>query len=137
MLLAIAIFVIIYIAIASEKFPRHWVALLGGSMLILFGILSPLEALSYVSWDTIGLLTGMFVLVAILHESGFFLWLAMTAVKRVNYHPASLFVVLIILSAVMSMFMDSITVMLFMAALTLQLCKLLKIDPVPIIIAEV
>ena len=137
MIFALLIFVLAYIAIASEKFPRHWIALIGGGLLVLFGVLSPLEAFSYISWETLGLVTGMFVLVSILHQAGFFSWLALTAVRKVNYHPASLFAVLIVLAAVMAMFMGSITVMLFLAALTLQLCGLLKLDPVPLIIAEV
>jgi Na+/H+ antiporter NhaD/arsenite permease-like protein len=136
-ILAILVFVLAYIAIASEKFPRHWVALLGGALLILFGVLTPAEALTYISWETLGLVAGMFTLVAILVQAGFFTWLAMTSLRKVNYHPASLFVILIILATVMAMFMDSITVMLFLSALTLQLCLLLKLDPVPLIIAEV
>lgn len=137
MVLAIVVFVLAYVAIASEKFPRHWVSLLGGALLILFGILTPEDALSYISWETLGLLAGMFVLVSILVQAGFFSWLAMTSLRKVNYHPASLFVILIILAAVMAMFMDSITVMLFLSALTVQLCRLLKLDPVPLIVAEV
>ncbi len=137
MIFALLIFVLAYIAIASEKFPRHWIALIGGGLLIVFGVLSPFEAFSYISWETLGLVTGMFVLVSILQQAGFFSWIALTAVRKVNYHPASLFVVLILLSAFMAMFMGSITVMLFLAALTLQLCRLLKLDPVPLIIAEV
>ena len=137
MILPVLVFILAYIAIASEKFPRHWVSLLGGALLIVFGVLTPADALSYISWDTLGLLAGMFVLVSILVQAGFFSWLAMTALRKVNYHPASLFVILIILATVMAMFMDSITVMLFLSALTLQLCILLNIDPVPLIIAEV
>jgi Na+/H+ antiporter NhaD/arsenite permease-like protein len=137
MIFTLIIFLLAYIAIASEKFPRHWVALLGGSLLILFGVLTPAEALTYISWETLGLVAGMFVLVSILIQAGFFTWLAMTSLRKVNYHPASLFVILIVLAAVFAMFMDSITVMLFLSALTLQLCILLKLDPVPLIIAEV
>jgi len=137
MFFALLIFVLAYVAIASEKFPRHWIALIGGGLLVVFGVLSPFEAFSYISWETLGLVTGMFVLVSILQQAGFFSWIALTAVRKVNYHPASLFVVLILLSAFMAMFMGSITVMLFLAALTLQLCRLLKLDPVPLIIAEV
>ena len=137
MIFAVIIFLLAYIAIASEQFPRHWVALLGGALLILFGVLSPTEALGYISWETLGLVCGMFVLVSILVQAGFFTWLAMTSLRKVNYHPAALFVILISLAAVMAMFMDSITVMLFLSALTLQLCILLKLDPVPLIIAEV
>jgi Na+/H+ antiporter NhaD/arsenite permease-like protein len=137
MWLAIFIFTIAYIAIASEKFPRHWVALLGGASLILLGVMDFNEALDYINWETLGLLSGMFVLVSILNEAGFFTWLALSAVRRVHYRPAYLFIVLILLAAVMAMFMDSITVMLFLSALTLQLCRLLNLDPIPLIIAEV
>jgi Na+/H+ antiporter NhaD/arsenite permease-like protein len=137
MLLPLTVFAVAYIAIASERFPRHLVALLGGGLLIVLGVLSPVEALGYINWETLGLLSGMFVLVSILHEAGFFTWLAMEAVRRVNYHPAYLFVALLLLAAVLAMFMDSITVMLFLSALTLQLCRLLKVDPVTFIIAEV
>jgi Na+/H+ antiporter NhaD/arsenite permease-like protein len=137
MLIALIIFAVAYIVIISEKFPRHWVALIGGALLIIFGVLSPMEALSYINWETLGLLAGMFVLVSILHEAGFFAWLAMTSVRKVNYHPSYLFAALLLLAAVLAMFMDSITVMLFLAALTLPLCRLLKVDPVTFIIAEV
>jgi Na+/H+ antiporter NhaD/arsenite permease-like protein len=137
MWIAILIFVIAYVAIASEKFPRHWVSLLGGALLILLGVLSFSEALEYINWETLGLLSGMFVLVSILNEAGFFSWLAMSAVRQVNYRPAALFVILILMAAVLAMFMDSITVMLFLSALTLQLCRFLNLDPVPLIIAEV
>jgi Na+/H+ antiporter NhaD/arsenite permease-like protein len=137
MIFALLIFVLAYIAIASEKFPRHWIALIGGALLIIFGVLSPSEALSYINWETLGLLAGMFFLVSILQEAGFFSWLAMRSLKKFNYHPVSLSVILILFAAVMAMFMDSITVMLFLSALTLQLCRLLKLDPVPLVIAEV
>jgi len=137
MFFTLFIFVLAYIIIASEKFPRHWVALIGGGLLILFGILSPFEAFTYINWETLGLLAGMFFLVSVLQEAGFFSWLAMTALKKFNYHPVSLSVILILFAAVMAMLMDSITVMLFLSALTLQLCRLLKLDPVPLVIAEV
>lgn len=137
MFFTLFIFIFAYIMIASEKFPRHWVALIGGGLLILFGILSPFEAFLYINWETLGLLAGMFFLVSILQEAGFFSWLAMKSLKKFDYHPVSLSAILILFAAVMAMFIDSITVMLFLSALTLQLCRLLKLDPVPLIIAEV
>ena len=137
MFFTLFIFVLAYVVIASEKFPRHWVALIGGGLLIVLGILSPYEAFSYINWETLGLLAGMFFLVSILQEAGFFSWLAMKSLKKFHYHPVSLSVILIIFAAVMAMLMDSITVMLFLSALTLQLCRLLKLDPVPLVIAEV
>ena len=136
-LFTLLVFVSAYILIASEKFPRHWVALIGGGLLVLFGVLSPGEAFSYINWETLGLLAGMFFLVSILQEAGFFSWLSMRSLRKFKYHPVSLSIILILFAAVMAMFMDSITVMLFLSALTLQLCRLLKLDPVPLIIAEV
>lgn len=137
MVIALVVFIVAYIFIASEKFPRHWIALIGGAVLIVSGVLSPIEAFHYINWETIGLLAGMFALVAILEEAGFFKWLAMTAIRKVDYHPGWLFVVLVLMAAFLAMWMDSITVMLFLSVLTLQLCRLLKLDPVPLIIAEV
>lgn len=137
MLIAVLIFFVAYIAIVSEKLPRHWVALGGGGLMVLFGVLTLEDVFAYISWETLGLLAGMFVLVSILQESGFFSWLAMSAVRKVNYRPASLFIVLILLAAFLAAFMDSITVMLFLSALTIQLCRLLRLDPVPLVIAEV
>ncbi len=137
MWIALAVFVISYIAIASEKFPRHWVSLLGAGILIFARVLTPADALSYISWETLGLLSGMFLLVSTLNEAGFFTWMAMASLRRVNFHPGSLFIILIVLSTFFAMFMDSITVMMFMAALSLQLCRLLKLDPAPLVIAEV
>lgn len=135
--ISILIFSLAYIVIASEKFPKHWVALTGAGLLVVLGVLNPQEALGYINWETLGLLAGMFLLVAILQEAEFFTWLAVTAVRKVNYHPTYLYVILMLLAAVLSMIMDSITVMLFLSALTVQLCRLLKLDPIPLVIAEV
>jgi len=137
MWISLLIFVLVYAAIASEKFPRHWVTMLGGILLMVFGVLNPADMVKTINWETLGLLAGMFVLVSILTESGFFKWLAMTAARKVRYKPAALFVVLFLMASFLSMFMDSITVMLFLSALTVQICHLLKLDPVPIVIAEV
>ena len=137
MWIAILVFTLAYIAIASEKFPRQWVSLSGGALLVLFGVLTPQDALNYINWETLGLLVGMFLLVSILQEAGFFTWLAMNAIRKVNYNPSALFILLILFATIFAMFMDSITVMLFLSALTVQLCRLLNFDPVPLIIAEV
>lgn len=136
-IIALIIFIAVYIALIAEKFPRHWVTLTGAGLLILTGVLSPLDAFKAINWETLGLLDGMFILVSILQEAGFFSWLALSAVRSVNYFPAPLFITLVLLSAALAMFMDSITVMMFMVALTVQLCRLLKLDPVPLVIAEV
>lgn len=137
MALAIAVFLVSYIVIATERFPRHIVALLGATVLVTLGIFDLTEAFGFVDWETMGLLFGMFTLVEILRESGFFTWLANTVAHRVNYAPAAIFVAFPLLAGLMSAFMDSITVMLFLTALTLRIAKLINIDPIPLVIAEV
>ena len=91
MWIALIVFVLAYIAIASEKFPRHWVALLGGGVLIFARVLSPSEALGYINWETLGLLAGMFLLVSILHEGGFFTWMAMASLRQGQFPSHCLF----------------------------------------------
>jgi Na+/H+ antiporter NhaD/arsenite permease-like protein len=113
------------------------VALLGAGVLVASGVLGIEEAAAYINWETLGLLAGMFVLVAVLNEAGFFSWLSMTALRRVGFHPSYLFIILFVLAGFLAMWMDSITVMLFLASLTIQLCRLLKLDPLPLVIAEV
>ncbi len=137
MTLAIAIFLITYIAIASEKFPRHVVALLGALLLVLFNIFDLKEAFSFVDWETIGLLFGMFILVELLKASGFFSWLAEKLAERLHFHPTYIFIAFPLLAGVLSAFMDSITVMLFLSALTIRIARVINIDPIPLVVAEV
>ncbi len=134
---ALAIFIISYALIASERFPRHGVALMGGLALVLAGVFPLPDAMARVDWETIGLIFGMFILVAILADAGFFTWLAGEVAYRLQYQPTAIFLVFPLLSAVLSAFMGSITVMVFLAPLTLRLARLIGIDPIPLIAAEV
>ena len=70
-------------------------------------------------------------------ESGFFRWLCMKLAKLVHYKPIPLFLTFMLMSAFLAMFIDSITVILFLAAVTIELAKLLKFDPVPMILSEI
>jgi Na+/H+ antiporter NhaD/arsenite permease-like protein len=137
MTIALTIFALTYLLIATEKFPRQAVALLGGTLMIMFGVFDIKEALGFVDWETMGLLFGMFILVAILAEAGFFTWLAIEIAAKLQYRPSLIFIFFPLLAAFMAAFMDSITVMLFLSALTLRISRLTKLDPVPLIIAEV
>ncbi len=137
LVLSVVVFVIAYIAIASERFPRHAVALLGGVTLVVINVFDLKEAFSFVDWETMGLLFGMFILIEILKEAGFFAWLAATLARRLNYQPTAIFIAFPLMAGLLSGLMDSITVMLFLSALTVRLARLIEIDPVPLIVAEV
>ncbi|MCL4378620.1 MAG: SLC13 family permease [Actinobacteria bacterium] len=136
-LVAIIIFLITYIAIATEKINRTVVAFIGALFLLLFKVFTLDKAISYVSWETMGLLLGMFIIVGALSEAGFFTYLALVSAKILRYSPSRIFIVFPIITGFLSGFMDSITVMLFFATLTFELCKILKIEAAPLIITEV
>lgn len=164
-ILAIAIFIVMFGLMITEKIEKQWVTLAAGSltMIFVFGIAmqsgSALmetlnvksivtkefwitsgeggESSSGINWATIIFLGGMMIMVEGMAKAGFFRWLCLKLAKLVNYRPLPLFVAFMIMSAVLSMFIDSITVILFLAAVTIELARLLKIDPIPMILSEV
>lgn len=95
------------------------------------------EATTGINWATIIFIAGMMIMVAGMERVGFFRWLCMVLAKAVDYKPIRIFIMFMVLSFVLSMFIDSITVILFLATVTIELSQLLKFDPVPFIIAEV
>lgn len=90
-----------------------------------------------INWETIIFIFGMMVMVEGMAAVGFFRWLCMRIAKMVNYKITSIFMTFMILSTILAMFIDSITVILFLAAVTIELSQLLKFNPVPMILAEV
>jgi Na+/H+ antiporter NhaD/arsenite permease-like protein len=136
-LIAIVIFILTYVIIATEKINRTVAALTGATLLILFNVFDINEAISYVNWDTIGLLFGMFIIVAALSDAGFFSYLALKLARLLDYSPVKIFIFFPVITGILSGFMDSVTVMLFFATLTYEICKILKIDATPLVITEV
>lgn len=165
-ILAIVIFVIMFVEIVREKFPRYLVALVAGTLtiVVVFALsMHSMEAIwrtlsldsmaeasfwyagkeahsamnSGINWSTIIFITGMMVMVEGMSEAGFFDWLCLWLAKAVNYKPVPLFICFMILSAVLSMFIDSITVILFLAVASVNLAHLLKFDPIPFILAQI
>lgn len=165
-ILAIVIFVIMFVEIVREKQPRYLVALVAGAATIVVVFLACMHSLEAVrvalsfdsmleptfwyaghehssamntgiNWSTIIFITGMMVMVEGMSEAGFFDWLCLRLAKAVDYKPIPLFICFMILSAVLSMFIDSITVILFLAVASVRLGHLLEFDPVPFIIAQI
>ncbi len=159
---SIIVFLVMFILVISEKIEKHLVTLAcGGVMLIVvFGaIMRDGDAIadtlnfyslvnpnfwigeapdtSGIDWATIIFLGGMMVMVEGLSKAGFFNWLCMTLAKLVHYKKMPLFITFMIVAAVLSMFIDSITVILFLAAVTVELAKLLDFNPVPMILSEI
>ena len=90
-----------------------------------------------INWQTVFFIAGMMTMVEGLGAAGFFRWICLLVAKLVHYRVIPILIAFMILSGFLSMFIDSITVLLFMASITIELARLLKFDPVPIIIAEI
>ena len=164
-ILAVVIFTAMFLLIITEKFERHIVTLVSGALMLalVFGICmhsgtavmetlniksiftpdfwysagEAAESSSGINWATIIFIAGMMVMVEGMAHAGFFRWLCMRLAKLVNYKITPLFITFMIMSAVLAMFIDSITVILFLAAVTVELAQLLKFNPIPMILSEI
>ena len=141
MQLAISVFLIAYIFIASERFNRVAVALIGAASMIVIGA-TDADAIFYshdtgIDWNVIFLLLGMMIIVGVIHKTGFFEYLAVKAIKRAKGEPKRALVSLIILTAVASAILDNVTTILLAIPMTLIVCKQLNVSPVPFILSQV
>lgn len=164
-ILAITIFVIMFAFIITEKFERHIVTLCCGllTLVAVFGICmrniravvetltihtiftmefwyqakEAMESSNGINWATIIFIAGMMIMVEGMARTGFFRWLCMCIAKLVHYKTVPIFITFMLMSSVLAMFIDSITVILFLAAVTVELAQLLKFNPVPMILSEI
>lgn len=164
-ILALTIFIVMFALIISEKIERHIVTLSCGAatLVLVFGIAmqsmtafmetinvkqiftlsfwyetgTATESSSGVNWATILFLLGMMIMVEGMANAGFFRWLCMTIAKIVHYQVIPIFMTFMAMSFVLAMFIDSITVILFLAAVTAELAALLNFNPVPLILSEI
>ena len=126
-----------YAVIMSEKVNRAVVALVGAGVMILVGVLDQEEAIKGIDWNTIGLLTGMMILVSISRRSGMFQYLAVWSAKAAKAHPAGILFILQITTAVLSAFLDNVTTVLLIVPVTLAICSTLKVPSYPYLFAEI
>ena len=134
---AIAIFVIAYALIISEKVHRTVVGLFGAMLMILIGILDQETAVHHIDFNTIGLLMGMMIIVNITSETGLFNFLAIWAAKKVKAQPVALLVALSLLTAVCSALLDNVTTVLLTVPITFNIAAQLKCDVKPFLMAQI
>ncbi len=135
---AIGVFLITYSVIVSEKINRAVIALLGGSIMMLLGIVSTQKAFhDHIQWETITLLIGMMILVNITSKSGVFEFVAIKAAKSAKGQPISILLLLSLLTAIGSAFLDNVTTVLLIVPVTLSVTRMLQVNPVPYFISEV
>ena len=163
-LLAITIFLAMFTLIILDKAPRHIITLscAAVTLFLVFGLCmhsaeAAEEALSLssifqpefwynageattstgINWETVFFIAGMMIMVEGMAESGFFRWLCITIARAVHFRARPVFLSFMVMAAALSMFIDSITVIMFLAAVTVELAQLLELDPVPMILAEI
>lgn len=162
---AVIIFIAMFVFIVTEIVERHVVSLVCALLTVIFvfgvGMHSmaavietvnlqsiftadfwylsgeSAESSAGINWETILFIFGMMVMVEGMARAGFFRWLCMRIARLVKYQVIPLFVTFMVLSTVLAMFIDSITVILFLAAVTIELSQLLKFNPVPMILSEI
>ncbi len=133
-IIAIAIFIAVYIAIASEKINKTIAALFGGSLMLIFRVLPQEEAFAAIDLNVILLLVGMMSIVHIMSKTGVFQWLAIKLAQLADGEPLKVLIFLSIASAVLSAFLDNVTTMLLLAPVTFLISDELELDPVPFLI---
>jgi Na+/H+ antiporter NhaD/arsenite permease-like protein len=128
---ATALLILTYGAIITEKFNRAIIALLGAGLMIMSGVLNQHAAVAGIDFNTLALLTGMMVLVAITGKCGIFEYVAIWATKLVNANPPGILLVMAIVTAVFSALLDNVTTVLLITPVTLLITESLKISAYP------
>ena len=131
------LFVATYAVIVSEKINRAIVAGLGAGLMVTLGVLNQETAISGIDFNTLGLLVGMMVIVAITRGSGVFQYVAVWSAKKVNASPGVSLFMLSLVTAVFSSLLDNVTTVLLIAPVTLLISHEMKIDPYPFLFAEI
>ena len=137
MLFAGGVFLLTYILIMTERINRAIVAMAAAAIMILGGVLTQEAAVRGVDFNTLGLLTGMMIIVSITRKSGIFQYVAIWSAKRVDARPWGILVVLVLVTAVLSALLDNVTTVLLIAPVTLLIADELKVSPYPYLFTEI
>lgn len=135
--IALLLFIIAYGIIVSEKIHRTKVALMGAIGVLLFKVMSQETAVHMIDFNTIGLLIGMMIIVAITSKTGLFQYMAVKAAKAVGGDPAKILVVFFWLTAICSALLDNVTTVLLFTSVTFAISDILRINPIPFLISEI
>lgn len=142
-----ALLIVAYIFIATEKIPKVTIALLGGALTVVFGLISqakitdgainPHYFVNFVDFNVIFLLVSMMMIVCITTKSGVFSWLANELLKMTKGHPIKILVALGLFTAVVSAFLDNVTTVILIMPITFSIAKKLDINPIPYLLTEI
>jgi Na+/H+ antiporter NhaD/arsenite permease-like protein len=135
--LAGGIFLVAYALIASERFDRTLIALLGGLLVVVVGVIEQEEAFAAIDFNVIFLLAGMMVLAGGLSKTGFFEFVAGHAIRLSRGQPFRLLLILSLLTAVLAAVLDNVTTVVLLTPVTLSIARTLKVNPFPYLISQI
>lgn len=135
--ISIVIFLAVIALIVSEKVHEAAAAFIGAAALLLVGILDIEEAASYIDYNTVGVLVGMMVFVAVIKNSGMFEYIAMKSAKIAKGDPWRIMVLFTIVTAVLSAFLDNVTTVLLIGPMTISITSILGLNPIPFLLTQV
>jgi Na+/H+ antiporter NhaD/arsenite permease-like protein len=136
-IVGIAIFVVTYVLIATERIHKTLAALAGGVLMILLGVVSQEQAFEEIDFNVIFLLAGMMILAGIVRKTGVFGWLAVRAARVAGGNPYRILVVLSLITAVASALLDNVTTVVLVGPITLFLAARLGMNPFPFLMSEI
>lgn len=136
-LIALIIFITTLVFVSLEKINRTVIALSGALLFILLKILTQREAFLSIDFNTIGLLTGMMIMVSIIKRTGLFQYLAIKISKLAHGNIFYLLFFLSIITGILSSILDNVTTIILIVPITLAICENLEISPIPLVLSEI
>lgn len=136
-IISIVIFLLVMVAIVSEKVHRAAASLAGAVILLVTQVLTVDSAIEHVDVNTIGVLVGMMLFVAVVKNSGLFEYIAIKSAKLTHGKPWAIMAVFAIITAVLSAFLDNVTTVLLVGPMTLAITSILKVNPVPFLLTQI
>ncbi len=135
--IAAAVFVVAYVLIALDRWDRTLIALIGGLLVVVLGVIDQQEAFAAIDLNVIFLLAGMMVIASVLARTGFFELLAIRSVRLSRGEPLRLLIILAVVTAVVSAFLDNVTTVVLMTPVILSVARRLGVSPMPYLISSI
>lgn len=135
--LSTSILIITYVALLTERFHRAVIVLLGAGVMIISGVINQSQAIAGIDFNTIALLTGMMIIVSVTRQSGVFEFVAIWSAKKVKASPSGILIMLSIVTAVFSAFLDNLTTVLLVVPVALLIADKLKLSPYPFLFSQI
>ncbi len=136
-ILSVCIFAAVMLAVMTEKVHRSSAAILGAVLVLALGIMPLKTAMAHVDFNTLGVLFGMMLFVSVVKLSGLFEYLAVKCARLAKGDPWRIMLLFVLLTAMLSAFLDNVTTVLLIGPMTITVCRMLDVDPVPFFLTEI